>query len=172
MSGEVAEQSSSLLAVGDTAPDFELRDQNNQRVSLSALRADGQVLLVFFPLAFTGTCQGELGYIRDHEPSFVRDGLRTVAISVGPPPTHKVWASAQGFLFPLLADFWPHGEVARTYGAFNEVSGYANRATFLVDRDGVIRFSNMLEPGQARDASLWDEALLAAGENGAARSPR
>ncbi|MEE3852355.1 peroxiredoxin [Gordonia sp. LSe1-13] len=149
------------LAVGETAPDFELRDQNNQRVSLSALRADGEVLLVFFPLAFTGTCQGELGYIRDNEPRFVHDGLRTVAISVGPPPTHKVWSSAQGFLFPILSDFWPHGEVASTYGVFNEGSGYANRATFLVDRDGVITFADMLGPGEARDSDLWEKALLA-----------
>ena len=172
MSSEVAEQPTSPLEVGEAAPDFELRDQNNQRVSLSRLRADGQVLLVFFPLAFTGTCQGELGYIRDHEPSFIHEGLRTVAISVGPPPTHKVWSSAQGFLFPILSDFWPRGEVARSYGAFNEVSGYANRATFLVDRDGIIRFSDMLEPGEARDSSLWDKALLAVAEDGAAPSPR
>ncbi|GAB90534.1 peroxiredoxin [Gordonia rhizosphera] len=149
------------LTVGDVAPDFELRDQNNQRVSLAQLRADGQVMLVFFPLAFTGTCQGELGYIRDHQPEFVRDDLRTVAISVGPSPTHKVWSSAQGFLFPILADFWPHGEVARAYGVFNEKSGYANRATFLVDRDGMITFSDMLGPGEARDSVLWDKVLLA-----------
>jgi peroxiredoxin (alkyl hydroperoxide reductase subunit C) len=75
-------------------------------------------------------------------------------------------------LFPILSDFWPHGEVARSYGAFNEVSGYANRATFLVDRDGIIRFSDMLEPGEARDSSLWDKALLAVAEDGAAPSPR
>ncbi|AZG43589.1 peroxiredoxin [Gordonia insulae] len=150
------------LAVGDVAPDFELRDQNNQRVALSRLRDEGQVLIVFFPLAFTGTCQGELGYIRDHQPQFVHDDLRTVAISVGPPPTHKVWSSAQGFLFPILSDFWPHGDVARSYGVFNDTSGYANRATFLVDRDGVIRFSDMLGPGEAREAELWEKVLIAA----------
>lgn len=162
MSADSTARPTSPLAVGDVAPDFELRDQNNQRVSLSGLRADGQVLLVFFPLAFTGTCQGELGYIRDHQPQFIRDGLRTVALSVGPPPTHKVWSSAQGFLFPILSDFWPHGAVARDFGVFNDASGYANRATFLVDTDGIIRFSDMLGPGEARDSALWEKALLVA----------
>ncbi|MFW0787472.1 peroxiredoxin [Gordonia sp. CPCC 206044] len=151
--------SHSPLAVGDVAPEFELRDQNMQRVSLSALRADDQVLLVFFPLAFTGTCQGELGYIRDHQPEFIRDGLRTVAISVGPPPTHKVWSSAQGFLFPILSDFWPHGDVARGYGVFNDEAGYSNRGTFLVDRDGIIRFSDAVGPGESRGPQLWEKVL-------------
>ncbi|MGW0036190.1 peroxiredoxin [Gordonia sp. NPDC003376] len=148
------------LREGDTAPDFELRDQNNQRVSLSALRDAGhKVLLVFFPLAFTGTCQGELGYIRDHLPEFVDDDLRTVAISVGPPPTHKVWSSAQGFLFPILSDFWPHGAVAGAYGVFNDARGYADRGTFLVDADGTIRFADVMEPGEGRSEKLWEQAL-------------
>lgn len=150
------------LRVGDTAPDFELRDQNNRRVSLSALRADRRVLIVFFPLAFTGTCQGELGHIRDNEPSFVNDDLTTIAVSVGPPPTHKVWSSAQGFLFPILADFWPHGEVASAYGVFNAESGYPNRGTFLVDKDGTVLFADMVGPGEVRDESLWARALDAA----------
>lgn len=149
------------LAVGEQAPEFELRDQNMQKVSLSALRADRRVLLVFFPLAFTGTCQGELGYIRDNLDSFSNDEVTTVAISVGASPTHKVWSSAQGFLFPILSDFWPHGEVARKYGVFNETSGYANRGTFLVDRDGTVAFADMVGPGESRDESVWTKALSA-----------
>ncbi|MBP0661982.1 redoxin domain-containing protein, partial [Mycobacterium tuberculosis] len=78
----------------DVAPDFELRDQNNQRVRLSRLLDDRQVLIVFFPLAFTGTCQGELGFIRDNYQRFVNDEVAAVTVSVGPPPTHKVWSSA------------------------------------------------------------------------------
>ncbi|MGP3708741.1 peroxiredoxin [Gordonia paraffinivorans] len=150
------------LKVGDRAPDFELRDQNNQLVSLSSLRADRNVLVVFYPLAFTGTCQGELGYIRDQQPQFFNDDVTTVTISVGPSPTHKVWASAQGFLFPLLSDFWPHGEVARAYGVFNEERGYANRGTFLVNREGTIVFADMVGPGEMRGADVWDKALGAA----------
>lgn len=149
------------IGSGDLAPDFELRDQNNQRVSLAALTAGRAVMIVFFPLAFTGTCQGELGFIRDHYPQFVNDSLATVAVSIGPPPTHKVWSSAQGFLFPILSDFWPHGEVARRYGVFDEERGFARRGTFVVGTDGRIIFSDIMGPGESREREQWDEALAA-----------
>ena len=153
---------SSSLRAGDQAPDFELRDQNNQRVSLSGLLTDGRkVLVVFFPLAFTGTCQGELGYIRDNLPKFANDELSVVAVSVGPPPSHKVWSAAQGFLFPILSDFWPHGAVAQAYGVFNDERGYANRGTFFVDPDGCVVFADVVGPGEARSTELWDRALTA-----------
>ncbi|QRY60954.1 redoxin domain-containing protein [Gordonia sp. PDNC005] len=147
------------LPVGSVAPEFELRDQNNRRVALSALREKGDVLIVFFPLAFTGTCEGELGYIRDHLPQFEDGTLTTVAVSVGPPPTHKVWSSAQGYLFPILSDFWPHGGVASEYGVLDPDRGYANRGTFLVAGDGTVLFSDMVGPGEARTVDTWDEAL-------------
>ncbi|GED98520.1 peroxiredoxin [Gordonia crocea] len=148
-----------LIAVGDLAPDFTLPDQNNRRVNLAALAADRQVLLVFFPLAFTGNCEGELALIRDREPEFDNESLTTVALSVGPPPTHKVWSSAQGFLFPLLSDFWPHGAVAQQYGVFSEQHGYPLRGTVLVDRDRRVRFSDVAEPGAPRDETVWERAL-------------
>lgn len=72
-----------------------------------------------------------------------------------------MWSSAQGFLFPILSDFWPHGEVARAYGVFNEQQGIANRGTFVVDRDGTVVFSDMVGPGEVREADLWDKALAA-----------
>ena len=100
-----------MLPVGTTAPDFTLRDQNQQRVTLSGYRGAKNVLLVFFPLAFTGICQGELDLLRDHLPDFENDDSVVLAISVGPPPTHKIWAIESGFTFPVLSDFWPHGEV-------------------------------------------------------------
>ena len=101
-----------MLAVGSAAPDFTLHDQNRQPVSLSDFRGVKSVLLVFFPLAFTGICQGELDQIRDHLPDFENDDTAVLAISVGPAPTHKVWAANSGFLFPVLSDFWPHGAVS------------------------------------------------------------
>lgn len=146
------------LEVGSRAPDFELRDQNNQIVSLAAL-SGRNVLIVFFPLAFTGTCEGELGYLRDNLPRFENDDVAVVTVSVGPPPTHKVWASAQGFLFPILSDFWPHGAVAQSYGVFDDQRGYANRGTFLVGRDGTVKFSAMVGPGEKRGDDTWDAAL-------------
>jgi len=147
------------LDVGSQAPDFTLKDQNNQPVTLSGFRGARNVLLVFFPLAFTGICQGELDYVRDHLPEFDNDHTAVLAISVGPPPTHKIWATQSGFLFPVLSDFWPHGAVAQDYGVFNADSGIANRGTFLVDRDGVIRFAECKQPGEARDQSVWLAAL-------------
>ncbi|AMY18510.1 peroxiredoxin [Rhodococcus kroppenstedtii] len=151
------------LEVGAQAPEFTLKDQNNQPVSLSDYRGRKNVLLIFFPLAFTGTCQGELCRVRDELPKFENDETAVVAISVGPPPTHKIWAAEQGYLFPLLSDFWPHGEVAQQYGVFNEKLGFANRGTFLVDTEGVIRFAEMMGPGEARDQGAWENALAALG---------
>jgi mycoredoxin-dependent peroxiredoxin len=148
-----------MIAVGDAAPDFTLADQNNQRVSLSAFRGSKSVLLVFFPLAFTGICQRELDDIQDRIGDFVDDVTATLAISVGPPPTHKVWAAQRGFTFPVLSDFWPHGAVSQDYGVFNDASGYANRGTFAVDRDGIVRFADCREPGEARDQAVWTAAL-------------
>ena len=117
------------------------------------------MLLVFFPLAFTGICQGELDEIRDHLPDYENDDTATLAISVGPPPTHKIWATQSGFLFPVLSDFWPHGAVAQAYGVFNEDAGFANRGTFVVDRSGIIRFAEMKQPGEARDQSRMDRRV-------------
>ncbi len=151
------------LPVGSVAPDFELRDQNNQRVNLRTLRASKRVLVVFFPLAFTGTCEGELAILRDRLPDFDTERTTLVAISVGPPPTHKVWSAAQGFLFPILSDFWPHGVTAMNFGVFNARAGYANRGTFVVDIDGMITFSDVVGPGEARDDTLWERALDALG---------
>ncbi|WP_375485622.1 peroxiredoxin [uncultured Mycobacterium sp.] len=150
-----------MLAVGSIAPDFTLRDQNQQPVTLSTYRGAKNVLLVFFPLAFTGICQGELDQLRDHLPEFENDDTATLTISVGPPPTHKVWAVENGFLFPVLSDFWPHGAVSQAYGVFNEDAGFSNRGTFVVDRSGVIRFAEMKQPGEARDQRLWTDALAA-----------
>ncbi|EGD55763.1 peroxiredoxin [Gordonia neofelifaecis] len=150
------------IEIGSRAPDFELRDQNNQVVRLSDLR-DRDVLIVFFPLAFTGTCEGELGFLRDNLPRFDNDYVTVVAVSVGPPPTHKVWSSAQGFLFPILADFWPHGAVADAYGVFDVERGFPNRGTFVVGRDGTVKFSAMVGPGEQRGDETWDAALAVVG---------
>jgi peroxiredoxin (alkyl hydroperoxide reductase subunit C) len=82
-------------------------------------------------------------------------------VSVGPPPTHKIWATESGFTFPVLSDFWPHGAVAQAYGVFNSDAGFANRGTFVIDRSGVVRFAEMNEPGEARDQKVWTDALSA-----------
>ncbi|MEJ3747376.1 peroxiredoxin [Actinomycetes bacterium KLBMP 9797] len=148
-----------LIAVGDSAPDFTLRDQNNQEVTLASFRGNQNVLLVFYPLAFTGTCQGELCEVRDNLNDYVNDEVQVLTVSVDSPYAHKVWADREGYDFPLLADFWPHGEVAQAYGVFNTDRGFANRGTFIIDKAGVVRFAEMNLPGQARDQQAWRKAL-------------
>lgn len=148
-----------MRPVGAQAPDFTLKDQNQQPVTLSDFRGKKNVLLVFFPLAFTGICQGELDQLRDQLPSFAGQDSVALAISVGPPPTHKIWATESGFLFPILSDFWPHGAVSQAYGVFNADTGFSNRGTFVIDTSGIIRFAEMKQPGEARDQQLWLDAL-------------
>jgi len=149
------------IEVGAEAPDFELRDQNNQRVRLRDFRGQRNVLLVFYPLAFTGTCQGELCAVRDHLNDFMNDSVQVLAVSVDSSPAHKVWAEREGYQFPLLADFWPHGAVAQLYGVFNSERGFANRGTFIIDKEGVVRFAEETPPSQARDQDGWRKALAA-----------
>jgi peroxiredoxin len=143
------------------APDFALRDQNNQVVRLADLRGAHAVLLVFYPFAFTGTCQSELGDVRDSSASLADAGVQVLTVSVDTVYAHKVWAEREGYEFPLLSDFWPHGAVARDYGVFNEKTGAAVRGTFLVDAGGVIRFAERLAPGVGR-APGWLSTALAA----------
>ncbi|MGI5237008.1 peroxiredoxin [Dactylosporangium sp. CA-139066] len=145
--------------VGDPAPDFLLRNQNNQEVSLASYRGRRAVLLVFYPLAFTGTCQGELTGLERDLASFQNDEVQVLTVSVDSPYAHKVWADREGYTFPLLSDFWPHGEVARAYGVLNETKGYANRGTFLIDRAGIVRFAEQVPASQPRDQSRWLGAI-------------
>lgn len=149
------------IKVGDLAPDFTLKDQNNEQFTLSEHRGRHAVLIVFYPLAFTGICTGELCAVRDNMPAFDNDDVLTVSISVDSVYTHKIFAEREGYQFPLLADFWPHGAVAQLYGVFNEAAGFANRGTFLVDRDGIVRFAEVNGPGEGRDADEWRAAIKA-----------
>jgi peroxiredoxin (alkyl hydroperoxide reductase subunit C) len=149
------------LAPGAAAADFVLRDQNNQEVRLADVRGGRDVLLVFYPAAFTGVCRGELAGIQQDLGFFINDAVHVLTISVDSVFAHKVWATQEGYEFPLLADFWPHGAVASAYGVFDSARGVAERATFVVDRSGVIRFAEVNPPGVARDVGRWREALAA-----------
>jgi mycoredoxin-dependent peroxiredoxin len=147
--------------VGDEAPDFTLRDQNNEEVTLSSFRGTKAVLIVFYPAAFTGICTNELARLRDELPTFQNDDVQVLTISVDSVYSHKIFSEREGFEFPLLSDFWPHGAVAKAYGSFNEKSGIANRGTFLVDRDGIVRFTELNQPGEGRDPGDWQAAIKA-----------
>jgi peroxiredoxin len=147
------------LPVGSEAPDFTLRDQNNEVVTLSGFRGDKAVLLVFYPWAFTSICTGELGRLRDNIDAFANDRVQVLTISIDSSFVHKVFAQRDGLNFPLLADFWPHGAVAEAYGVFNTAAGVSNRGTFLVDTEGIIRFSEANEIGVGRDPEVWLRAI-------------
>ncbi len=149
--------------MGAPAPDFLLKDQNNQEVRLSGFRGRKAVLLVFYPLAFSRTCHGELTEIQERLGEYADERVQVLTVSVDSVYSHKVWAEQEGFEFPLLADFWPHGGVARAYGVLNEETGFANRGTFLIDTDGIVRFAEMTGPGESRNQAAWRAALATLG---------
>ena len=149
------------VEVGSIAPDFTLPDSNRSPVALSSFRGQKAVLVVFYPFAFSGTCTAELCAVRDDLASFQNEQVQVLAVSTDPAPALKAWADAQGYTFPLLSDFWPHGVVAQEYGVFHEQGGMAVRGTFLVGLDGVVTFAEVNGPGVARDQSSWKRAVAA-----------
>ncbi|MCW4384539.1 peroxiredoxin [Salinibacterium sp. SYSU T00001] len=149
------------IAPGDKAPGFSLESQFGENIELATLLEGGPVALVFFPLAFTGICTGELCELRDNLAVFDDAGVQLVAISVDSKATLRAFAEREGFEFTLLADFWPHGAVAREYGVFLEERGVATRATFVIRGDGVVSGAFMTAPGEARDLAAYREAVSA-----------
>ncbi len=150
-----------LPEVGHPAPDFTLTDQFGEDLALSDLRGHGAALLVFYPSAFSGICTQELCALRDDLSVFADAGAKVVAVSCDPMYTLRAWGEQEGYDFPLLSDFWPHGEVAQRYGVFNEAKGKALRGTFLVDTAGILRWSVVNGPGDARDLAAYREAVAA-----------
>ncbi|HYY78293.1 MAG TPA: peroxiredoxin [Actinomycetes bacterium] len=149
------------IQVGQEAPDFALKDQSNQLRRLSEFRGRKHVLVTFYPLAFSGICTAELCQLRDDLPSFDNDQVATVAVSVDSRYVLRAFAEHEGYRFTLLSDFWPHGEVARRYGVFNDERGFANRGSFIVDKRGVVRWLTVHQPTEPRDPDEYREALAA-----------
>ena len=135
------------VAAGTEAPDFTLKDQDGNEVTLSSFRGNSNVVLVFYPFTFTGVCQGELCALRDDVSEFETANAQLIAISCDSRFSQQQWAQQQAYTFPVLSDFWPHGAVSRAYGVFNEQLGAANRATFVIDKDGkVVGHVRVAEP--------------------------
>jgi mycoredoxin-dependent peroxiredoxin len=151
------------VEAGDLAPDFELADQHGTPVRLSSFRGACRVVLVFYPLAFSGVCTSELCALRDEFPEAGRADVELLTVSVDSVFTHRAWSDAEHFTFALLSDFWPHGEVARLYGVFEPDRGVAARGTFIIDSDGVVRWKVVHPIPQARDLADYSKALAALG---------
>jgi peroxiredoxin len=148
------------VEVGEQAPDFELADQHGTPVKLSSFRGNKNVVLVFYPLAFSGVCSGELCAIRDDFPEITtRDDVELLTVSVDSKFVLKTWAEREDFNFTMLADFWPHGEVARAYGVFDDKMGVATRGTFIIDKNGVVRWKVVNPIPQAREIADYQKAL-------------
>ena len=148
------------IEIGQEAPDFELKGSTGEPVRLSSFRGDKAVAVVFYPFTFTGVCEGELCQLRDDHSELEEAGVQVLAISCDTAPAQKKWAEEQGFTFPVLSDFWPHGEVARAYGVFNEALGCANRGTFLINAEGtIVDAFESPDLGTAREKSRYQEAL-------------
>ncbi len=149
-----------VVEIGSAAPDFTLRNQHGEEISLSGLRGRN-VVVVFYPFAFSGICTGELCEIRDNLDVFTTSDAEVLAISCDPMFSLRAWADQDGYDFHLLSDFWPHGDVARAYGIFQEGPGAAARGTYVIDREGIVRWKVENGLGEARDLQAYREALAA-----------
>lgn len=149
------------LQVGMPAPDFTLKEQHGAEISLADYRGRKNVLLVFYPFAFSGICTGELSEVRDDLGAFENDDVQVLAISADPMFSLRAWSMQEGYTFPLLSDFWPHGAAARAYGVLEPDGGFAIRGTFLIDREGIVRWSLIHGPGLGRQWDGYRAALKA-----------
>src|SRR3954452_13998624 len=147
------------IEVGDQAPDFTLSSHHGEPVTLSSYKGEKNVVLVFYPWAFTSVCTSELCEIRDRLGNFDNDDTVTFAISCDSKFALRIFAEREGYTFTLLSDFWPHGDVARAYGIFRESEGVAVRGTFIIDKDGVVQYIVVNDIDDARDPAEYEKVL-------------
>ena len=149
------------LSIGSTAPDFELVNQHGEKISLSSFRGKKNVVLVFYPFSFSGTCTGELCALRDDLSAFQNDNVELISISCDPMYANKVFAEQEGYKFAVLSDFWPHGAVSKAYDIFEESRGCAKRGTFIIGKDGNLKWQIVNGLGEARSIADYKAALSA-----------
>jgi peroxiredoxin len=147
-----------MIEAGSPAPEFTLRDQDGNKVSLADYRGR-TVVLVFYPADFSRVCTDQLSVYQEVLPQFEEAGTQLVGISVDGAFCHKAFQDHQGLTIPLLADFHPKGEVAKAYGVWSEQHGVAGRALVMVGPDGVVQWSYMSPPLEVPGANLIFDAL-------------
>jgi peroxiredoxin len=150
------------LQVGDQAPDFALRDQHGAEVRLSSYAGKKAVLLVFYPFAFSGVCTGELTGFRDRLGDFETADTTLVSMSCDPIYSQRAFADRDGIFFPMLSDYWPHGAVTSSYGVFDDEQGCPTRSSFVIGKDGTIRWAVHNDLGEARDLDVQATRLAGA----------
>jgi len=148
-----------MIAVGDHAPHFELKNQYGRVVQLGALLEHEPVMVVFLPLAFSAGCTSEVETLQRERQRFVDAGLTVVVISVDSTATLRAWADAGGYEFSFLSDFWPHGAVTHSFGVLREDRGFASRTSFLVDRSRIIRCVIEAPIDGIREFSEYEDAI-------------
>ena len=149
------------LTNGQSAPNFELVNQHGEKVSLASFKGEKNVVVLFYPFAFSGMCTGELCALRDDLSAFQNESVQLLAISCDPMFSQRAFAEHEGYKFPLLSDFWPHGEVSKSYGVFDEERGRASRGTFVIDKAGIVRWQVINRAGDARNVGDYKTAIAA-----------
>jgi len=149
------------LAIESMAPDFELVNQHGQKISLSSYQGKKNVVVIFYPFAFSGICTGELCALRDDLAAFQNEKVELISISCDPMYANKVFAEQEGYKFQVLSDFWPHGDIAKAYGVFDENRGCATRGSFIIGTDGKIKWMVVNGLGEARNIAEYKAALSA-----------
>jgi peroxiredoxin len=148
-----------MIAVGEKAPDFTLRNQDGEKVSLSDYRGR-KVMLVFYPGDFSPVCGDQFSIYQEVKPEIAEKGVELVGISVDGFFAHKAFQEKLGFDTTLLSDFEPKGEVARAYGSYVEKMGFANRTLVLVDEEGTVAWTyESPNPGEFPGANVIFDAL-------------
>lgn len=147
--------------VGAPAPDFTLMTHNEGELNLAWYRGRKNVILAFYPGDFTPVCSVQIPGYNALIDFFKKHDCQLFGLSVDSPACHVAWAKSLGGLaYPLMADFYPHGEVARRYGVLS-AKGYADRAVFLIDKQGIIRYIQKVHPAEMPDSDALQAAVLA-----------
>jgi peroxiredoxin len=152
-----------MIAPGTPAPDFSLRNQDGERVSLSDFRGR-KVVLVFYPADFSPVCTDQLSVYQEVLPQIREQGAELIGITVDSTWAHKAFQDKLGIEIPLLADYHPKGEVSRAFGAYIEERGHPNRSLVLIDDEGVVRWVHESPtPLEVPGANLIFDALAEVG---------
>lgn len=149
------------VGTGNRAPEFDLEVRPGERVRLADFGGRSNVLLVFHPFAFTQVCEEEARDLQENLDSFRNAQTEIVFVSCDPSPARQAWKEELGAEYTFASDFWPHGEVSKRYGIFNESNGSPHRGTFLIDKDGTVIWSLVKERDERRTEMVPDslEAL-------------